>query len=258
MQDFIKQIIAAVTGTANAKKADGDYAVLPEGHTLQDLEEYQERPRRIEHAISVSTARSFIKYVTDFSTDYSVVFAYLKQQQFKAVLDYHHPVNGAGWCDHTVTYSCPIDIRWKTWTGQNGNPLKQVDFARFIEDNQIDIVKPLGADILAIAKELQAKKAIEFKSGQNLSNGDIQFTYNETTNGAAGQLAIPETFTLGIPVYEEGDKYEVTARLRYRISDGGLVLWYDLLRPDRMEEDAFKAVETEINKGLADKVTFFN
>lgn len=258
MQDFIKQMIAAVTGTAEAKKANGDYAVLPEGHALEDLEQFQARPRRIKQALSVATARSFIKYVADFGTDYTVVFSNLKNQQFKAILDYHDPVNGPSWCEHIVTYSCPIDIRWKTWIGHNGKPLKQVDFARFIEDNLIDIATPKGADILAIAKELQAKKSLDFKSGQNLSNGDIQFTYNEATTGSAGELSIPETFTLGIPVYEGGDKYEVIARLRYRISEGGLALWYDLLRPDRMEEDAFKAVEEEINQALNDKVTFFN
>lgn len=258
MQDFIKQAIAALTGTAAAKNATGDYAVLPEGYGLKDLECFQDRPRRIKEALSVATARSFIKYVADFGTGYTAVFSDLRSQKFKAVLDYHDPVSGAGWCEHTVTYSCPVDIRWKTWTAQNGKPLKQVDFARFIEDNLIDIAKPNGADILAIAKELQAKKSIDFKSGQNLNNGDIQFTYNEATTGAAGQLAIPETFTLGIPVYEGGCKYEVIARLRYRISEGGLALWYDLLRPERMEEDAFKEVEEEINLALADKVTFFN
>jgi len=258
MQDFINRIINAVTGTAEAKTADGDYAVLPEGHKLQDLEQYQDRPRRIEKDLNLATARSFIKYVADFGTDYSVVFANLKNQQFKAILDYHDPLNGPGWCQHTATYSCPVDIRWKTWKGNDGKPMPQVDFARFIEDNLIDIANPSGSDMLTIAKSLQAKKNIEFKSDQRLSNGDIQFTYNETTNGSAGQLEVPEEFTLGIPVYEGGAKYEVTARLRYRISDGKLVMWYDLLRPDRMEEDAFKEVEQEINTGLTDKVTFFN
>lgn len=258
MQDFIKQLVAAFTGTAEPKQATGDYVALPDGYIVEDLERYQERPRRIKQSLSVATARSFIKYVSDFGTSYTVVFANLKDQQFKAVLDYHDPVNGPSWCEHQVLYSCPIDIRWKTWKSHDGKALKQVDFARFIEDNLVDIVSPQGAEILAIAKELQAKKAIEFKSGQNLSNGDIQFTYNETTNGSAGQLSIPETFTLGIPVYEGGAKYEVIARLRYRISDGGLALWYDLLRPERMEEDAFKEVETEINTALTSQVTFFN
>lgn len=105
-----------------------------------------------------------------------------------------------------------------------------------------------STDMLTISRNLQAKKKVDFKSDQNLSNGDIQFTYNETTTGTAGQLEIPQEFTLGIPVYEGGAPYEVKARLRYRISEGKLTMWYDLVRPERMEEDAFKETAANIKQ----------
>ena len=62
---------------------------------------------------------------------------------------------------------------------------------------------------------------------------------------------MPEVFALGVPVFENGDRYRVEARLRYRIADGGkLTLWYDLLRPHKILEDAmrfqWKAIEAAL------------
>jgi uncharacterized protein YfdQ (DUF2303 family) len=62
---------------------------------------------------------------------------------------------------------------------------------------------------------------------------------------------VPETFALGIAVFEGGDRYHVEARLRYRIADGGkMTMWFDLLRPHKVLEDAlsfvWKAIEAEL------------
>lgn len=258
MKEALCQIINAISGYSNPQKAEGDYAVIPENHKLEDLQKFQEGPRHIKSKAQVTTCRSFVKYVADFYTDYTAIFADLKGQKFTAILDHHDPLNGPAWAEHTVTYACPVDSRWTTWNDSDGEAMSQTSFAMFIESNLIDIVEPSGADMLTIAKELQAKKKIDFKSGQNLSNGDVQFTYNEQTTGTAGSMEIPQEFKLGIPVYEGGDPYEVTARLRYRISEGNLTMWYDLLRPERMAEDAFKEIKESIEKQLADKATFFD
>lgn len=258
MKELFDRITGMLGNFGKPQSVDGDFVVVPEDHTVTDLQSYKDGPRRIKEAVKVTTARSFIKYVADFNTDYTAVFADLKGEKFTAVMDYHDPVNGPAWCEHKVHYSCPTDSRWKTWLEQDGKAMSQTNFAIFIESNLIDIVSPSGAEMLTISKELQAKKKIDFKSGQDLSNGDVQFTYNEQTTGSAGQMEIPQEFKLGIPVYEGGAKYEVTARLRYRIQEGVLTMWYDLLRPERMAEDAFQEVKAQIEKGLSDKATFFD
>ena len=258
MKELFDRIMGVFSGFGKPQSVDGDFVVLPQDHAVRDLQGFKEGPRHIEASVKVSTARSFVKYVSDFVTDYTAVFADLKNERFTAVLDYHDPVNGPAWGKHVVSYSCPVDSRWRAWLLLDGKTMSQTDFALFIETNLLDIVDPSGADMLTISKELQAKKKIDFKSGQNLANGDVQFTYNEKTTGSAGQMDIPQEFKLGIPVYEGGAKYEVTARLRYRITDGVLTMWYDLLRPERMAEDAFKEVQNEIEQGLNDKVTFFD
>lgn len=62
-------------------------------------------------------------------------------------------------------------------------------------------------------------------------------------------MQIPEVFKIGIPVLEGGPRYSVQARLRYRIDGGALVMWFDLLRPHKIIEDAVLAVWKDIEAG---------
>lgn len=244
----VNALINALTANQINIDPDAEKALVPEGYRLEDLEHLHAAPRRIKQHIELRSAQSFIDYVERFSDDGATVFCDLKGQKFSAILDYHKEADIARWGDHRATYNCPVDTRWKLWTAHNGKAMNQVDFARFIENNLPDIVQPSGADMLNVSRSLQAKKKIDFKSDQTLSNGDIQFTYNEQTTGSAGQMEIPQEFTLGIPVYEGGAKYELKARLRYRINEGQLAMWYDLLRPERLLEDAFNELSAHIKK----------
>lgn len=256
MNNIINSLIAAFI----AMNGETDqFRIVPDGYKLEDLELFDDNPRRIRQKVLTHTARSFCKYVKEFKTETTVIFANKSAQAFEAHLEYHDSVEQtASWNGHKVTYTCPIDLRWKTWTGSDGKSMSQVEFARFIENNLPDIVSPSGSDMLTISKALQAKKSVDFKSDQRLSNGDIQFTYNETTTATsgAGSLEVPEEFTLGIPVYEGGQAYEVKARLRYRINEGKLSMWYELIRPERMQEDAFQNVMDEITKATDGILTF--
>jgi uncharacterized protein YfdQ (DUF2303 family) len=170
------------------------------------------------------------------------------------VLNDDSAANGPGWGDHRVTYTCPHTTEWRTWIGANKKPMNQVDFAQFIEDNLPDIVE--GALLLEVSRTLEAKKKVNFASGIRLSDGQNQFTYEEQIEGTAGkgQFKVPETFALGLSVFEGGDKYAVEARLRYRINEGKLALWYDLTRPHKIVEDAVKGVWKSIEEGTGSTI----
>ena len=111
--------------------------------------------------------------------------------------------------------------------------------------------------MLEVSRTLEAKKKVNFASGIRLANGEVQFTYEEQIQGTAakGQIKVPETFVLGIPVFHGGPRYHVEARLRYRIADGGaMTMWYDLLRPHKIIEHAalevWKEIETETGESI--------
>jgi uncharacterized protein YfdQ (DUF2303 family) len=103
--------------------------------------------------------------------------------------------------------------------------------------------------MLEVAKTLEAKTLVEFKSGVRLENGDHQIKYVSETTGRAGgngDLEIPSIFSLGIAPYMGGPAYKIQARLRYRITEGHLALWYELVNPHKVIESAAKEIVAAI------------
>lgn len=219
------------------------YAVIPSNAQIEDLEEYAEAPRRARAEVAAHDPETFGAYFNRFKTADSVILADQDKFTIVGIIDYH-PKDGAAFREHRVSYEAPRSLEWKTWRTASGKRMAQEEFAQFIEDNVVDIRTPAGADVLEISRNLQANKKVAFSSAIRLADGQQQFTYEEVIDGSTskGKIKVPETFVLGIPVFFGGELYEVTARLRYRIDNGKLALWYELYRPEYIEKDAFEAV----------------
>ena len=240
----------------------GAFVVVPEGYKVEDMERFLAAPARARGMVRCEIPEAFVDYYNRFcDATASLVFAYTANFRVMGILDYHRPAidSGevgaparAGFGDHRVIYEAPRSDEWKIWTGANGTPMPQGEFARFIEDNVKDIREPDGADVLEVARQLEVKKKVEFASAIRLTDGSREFTYNEDAEGSTrrGQLTVPEEFKLGIPVFLGGELYEVLARLRYRIDGGQLALWYDLLRPHEIERDVFGTLVEKIAAGV--------
>lgn len=234
------------------------FVITPEGYRVADLENMLPTPTRKRGNATMNDAGSFIAYVNSEEGEGTRLYGTLNPPHFTAVLN--DSVGGTiGWGDHKVNYACPLSIEWKTWTGQSGKQMNQEGFAQFIENNLPDIAVPPAADMLEISRSLEAKKKVNFASGVRLSNGQNELVYEEQISGTAakGKLSVPEEFTIGIPVLEGGERYAVTARLRYRIQEGGkLAMWFELVRPHKIVEDAASAVWKAIEEGTGH--TIFN
>lgn len=238
--------------------------VMVPGHAkLEDLERLLPQPTRKSGTVTLNDHQSFVRYVKEESGVGTRLYGSVAPKpMFTAVFNDHYGRGvveplldvepAAGWRDYRAVYACPLSREWATWNGASGKQMDQASFATFLEDNLPDIAEPAAADMLEIARSLEAKKRVNFASGLRLSNGQTQLTYEETIEGTAakGRIHVPETFALGIAVLEGGDRYRVEARLRYRIADGGkLTMWFDLLRPHKVLEDAanfvWRAIEAE-------------
>lgn len=251
--DGLDAVVKAGQAIGEPKSAPGGvvpYAVVPNDATVKSLEHLLPKPARARCDVAAHSAETFIAYVNRFKDDPTAIFADQQAFKFVGIIDWHAPAEPA-FREHRVSYSCPRSLEWKTWRDGSGKKMSQADFAQFIEDNVVDIRSPAGADVLEVSRNLQAKKKVEFASALRLADGAQQFTYSETIDGttAKGTIKVPEDFTLGIPVFLSGVLYEVRARLRYRIDGGNLQLWYELYRPEHIEQDAFKAVCDDVNKG---------
>lgn len=223
---------------------------LPKDTQVVDLEKYLEAPTRKRGTNLLYDLESFVQVVSDQKTTATRLY-YLNGEEarkyFKAVFDDHD--KEPGWRQHQATYLLIHSVEWRTWLSSNKKQMNQETFAQFIEDNLLDIAQPPGAEMLEISRTLEAKKKVSFASGVRLSNGANELTFEETISGTAGKgkFQIPELFTIGVCVFEGGDRYAVEARLRYRIQDGGhLTMWYDLVRPHKVIEDAFAQLKTKV------------
>lgn len=242
---------AALDAGANLGSAkqvnEHPYIVVPAGASIQDAEHFLPAPMRKKGSVTLNDVASFIGYVNAEKTEATRLYGQYSPPGFVAVLNDHG--SAPAWKDYRASYACPLSIEWKTWSGKSGVQMNQTDFAAFIENNLPDIAIPPAADMLEISRSLEAKKKVNFASGIRLSNGQNELTYEEQVSGTAakGKLQVPEEFTIGIPVLEGGIKYAVTARLRYRIQDGGhLSMWFELVRPHKILEDAVAAVWAEV------------
>lgn len=225
------------------------YLVLPEGHEVKPLDKFLSVPSRHTGEVEITSAESFIAYFKKYN-EYGAIYGNIEQAGFKAIFN-EHTKESAGWRDFSANYRCNLSQEWLLWIKGNGIAKNQTAFAKFVEDNLLDIHSPSGAEMLEISRSLEAKKSVNFASAIRLENGQNQFTYEEVINGTAGKgtLQIPETFKIAIPVLERGAVYGIEARLRYRIAGGGqLSMWYDLIRPQKIYEAAIQDVWSLIEK----------
>lgn len=238
---------AALSSATLIGPAGVPYVVVPKDFRVEDLERTLPAPVRKRGVVMAGDEAAFIELATRHKAAETLIYASMSPPSFTAVINDHGP-DAAGWRDHKIVWPCSLSVEWKTWSVANKNAMKQAEFAQFIEDNLPDIVEPVGADMLEISRTLEAKKKVNFASGIRLANGQTELTYEEDIQGTAakGKLQIPETFKIGIPVFDGGQRYAVTARLRYRIADANLLMWFDLERPHKVLEDAVQQVRASI------------
>ena len=230
---------------------DGNQALVrQEGQVVESLEHMKARPSRITAKRSVTTVESFIDYFNAFADDTSAIFCDVDSGSFIGIID-HHADQKPAWCGHTVTFTCTPTPEWKEWRGKNGIKMCQEDFALFIESMADEIVVPPSAEMLEIATSLKTKTKVSWGSSKRLADGQTQFQYIEEQEGRAGpkgQLNIPETIKLGMRIFDGGDAYALEARFRYRVNNGQLTMWYDLVRPEKVHRAAVNDTFEQIRK----------
>lgn len=241
----LETVTALAAASLNVREIGGvPFLALREDFQPHSLERYLPKPTRKSGNINVQDTAGFLAVFKRHHTENStVIYADRNRAIFKAVFNDHSETE-AGWRDHTCRYACPKSNEWQVWCENDGQKMSQERFAHFIEQNLVDITEPNSAAMLEISRELVARKSANFSSSIRLSNGSHQFAYDEEIRGStkSGNLEVPETFKIGIPVFLNGDGYAIEARLRYRIKENHLEMWYELIRANDVYEDAFNQI----------------
>lgn len=236
------------TGLYIVRGSDGRACTLDLREQLGLLPDH---PARKTGSVTFTDPASLIGYLDKHAEPWTEVFADDRACTITAVINAHG--GQPGWGDHGATLAVRHTDDWKDWTKNDGQLFDQAAFAEFIEDHLPNFAKPSGADMLELAQTFQATTKVDFASSQRIKSGETQLTYTENTTagaGTKGQLAIPDTFDLGLQVFENGDAYKVSARFRYRIHDGQLRLGYRLTRPRDILRDAFNQVVSDVSEGI--------
>ena len=229
-----------------------EFVVLGAGEKIETLERLQTKPTRVCQKVDVVNAASFLAYFDQFKTANSIVCVDDEKYNVRAVFDYHQAGGSAEWGSHTCTFGLTRTEEWTAWMQQNGRRMDQLKFAEFLENRMPDIVSPVGASVLEAATNLSNHRNVTFQSKVRVDNGSVQLAYIEEDKGPGqGNVEIPQQFILGIRPFLRGEAYKMTAKFRYRIADGKLEMWYDLINPDRVIRDAF---ESEVEK-ITSKLT---
>ena len=235
--------------------------LVPTGYTVQDLSpliysKNNPTPQRTTAKVTVRDAASFVRYYEKFAEESSVIFSSETELQLFSILDYHQSASSPKWREHTLKLSLQHSGPWQTWTGKNNSPFTQMAFAEFLEQNAVDIIDPKAADIVEIARDLEAYESVEFSSSARTKDGTSQLRFSETVKATVrgGEMEVPDRFTLQLPVF--GNLTQMEAMLRYRISNGKLSIYYTLYRPEEVLRKAFEAVCADISEAL--EVTILN
>ncbi len=237
---------------------DGTVEVL-DLEKLADEAKFSHTPRRKRGTYKVHDAQSLVAYLEKHADPDTEVWADAVAAKIVGVLDAHEntdgSVPGARHEEHRVEYAVLLTEAWKAWAEHDGKLLDQETLAEHFESRSIDIRKPAAADMLELAQSFRATTSLAFESSKRLSDGQRQFEYREDVTaqaGKKGQLDIPETFELALKPFEGADGFKVTARFRYRLSSGRLLVGYKLDRPEDVLRQAFQTVVEKVEEGVAE------
>ncbi|MEU1550263.1 DUF2303 family protein [Nocardia sp. NPDC005745] len=210
---------------------------------VRSHEAYLYEPSRRRGHSTVTEPGSFTTLLGQDDHHGATIFADETTNRLTAVINFD------GWRDHRITLQLTHSDQFLRWSQRSGKFYNQVDFAELLEDFAADIHDPTAADMIELAQSFQAARQVSFESSSRLSNGAVSFRYREDIDakaGNAGQLEVPETFVLQIPILRGGDHVQVIAKLRYRIEHNSLKLGFRVPGLDDLRLQAFATATSDV------------
>lgn len=258
------RVVAALTAKIETAEEGGRPYRITEDGAIETVERLLAQPSYRRGLTAFYEALSFSRFVKRFRNASTVIFADAlgsSGPRFTAVLDYHEATeshSGAQWDFFRAELPLKHTPTWAAWAAASGQPMEQAAFAQFLEDQDPStIVEPDAGRLVEIARTLEAKTDVSWQSHIRADNGAHRFAFLETINGSAatakdGKVEIPAEITLALQPFEGSKPYGVKARLRFRLAQGKVKLWFELVRMQDVLKEAFNdelmKIEGEVNK----------
>ena len=239
---------------------------IPKGYAAEypDFEKHLAAPLRKIATVRLDDVESFVWYLkehgepkrtrTYLQADYAA-----GKVSFTALLNDHQGgYTEQNWRDHKALFTPAKSVEWNAWMGSNRTPMSQTELAVFLEDNMANICTidglPNATDMMGMVINFETTNEKKFKSAARLQGGGVNFEYIDQEDDATrNKMKVFERFAIAIPVFvqpiaasDEIVAYRIDCRLKYRIRDGKLVLWFELVREDKVLEAAAKDIVAQI------------
>lgn len=255
--DTLNRLVALGGAVEQFTPEGGKFPVIlaPHGTDLKSLEGFLP-PQRIKQAVNLLEAESFIAYVNKFKEEDTLIFVNVTESgaTFKAILDYHGK-DEPQYCSHVASFSLIPTPEWKTWLEADREMMEQVDFATWLEDNAKLIVEPTGANLLELVRDLHGHKNARFQSAVRLNTGAHSVTYEEdvvvrgSASSASAEMELPPTIVAGIAVFQGTAPYKVTARLKTRIEERKLHLFFETINRHGIVRESILLAVKQVSEG---------
>ncbi len=249
---------------------------LPEGYSLKtdsSMEALADHPYRKKGTARFKVPESFVEYVNKHQLPNSVIYAKVDKSERNAPLTVTAVFNDhdaetekkgaeAGWQDFRAILVPEASHEWRTWTANSGKQMSQFEFAQFLDDNIKDISSgqddyPTGTQMLQMALAFELSQDKRIKSAIRIQSGGTNIEYVEDDDASTvARMQAFDKFMLGIPVFWRGQAYAIEAKLRYRVREGKLTLWYDLVRTDVVVDDAVEQVLQAVSAGTGSSILY--
>lgn len=260
--------LAASSGTAqNIPAGKAPFVIVPNGFKVETLERLLDKPHPqfIATLAKLTDADSFTKYVNRYKTDNTLIYASVSDAaaKFVAVFDYHGaaPALAPEFCAHRAEYATEHTFDFATWLIADRKAKNQLDFATWLEENQHlfvvpeewpeDKTKPIsGASLLELIETLFGKQDVSFVSGNRLKSGGNSLTYEEQVSlqgvMKSDRVELPDFMCVGLAPFKGSPKYEIRARVKYRIEGRKLSLWLETVRLHKVIEDSINLIVDKV------------
>jgi uncharacterized protein YfdQ (DUF2303 family) len=265
--DLTEQAIEKLLATGRGQNAlvepgDGDaYCVTPQGTLLDLAGRYP--PTYIRQTVTLLNAASFTAYVNRFKTMDSLLFANVTDSEatLTAILDYHalgKDDHHAQRCAHRAVFTTKATAEWKVWLAANRKAMNQVEFATWLEDNANLFVSPEGSgapsggELLELVRSLHGHQNARFNTNLRLNTGAYSVAYEEEVEVKGslatkpGSLELPPIIMGGFSIFEGAAAYQVPARLKTRISDRRLVLFFETIALAKLIRESVDAIVAQV------------
>lgn len=215
-------------------------------HQLTPDAEITPKPAFAAASAQVDTTLSLVNYVNRFKTENTMIFANLEDTQIVACIDYHSAGNAApGLRQHKVTLELAHSNEWDLWNKHDEVLMEQGKFARFVEENRLDIISPDGASLLEMVLDME--KGVVMRVGRKMARAGSDRGQSASSMDVDG-TELPPVWTLMMPVFTGEPVVTVTAYARDELREGKLFVGFKLSKTDNIIEAELTRIANAIHE----------